>query len=223
MPTSRSGRRSRPRRGRPERAQGEAHRRAPTRARLLALRVLERVQRAGAYADVLLHTQLARSGLGAADRAFATDLVYGTLRWRGRLDYLLGRCLDRPLEKLEGVVATALRLGAYQIVLSERVPTNAAVDETVRCVRAAGAERATGLVNAVLRKLATRHTDEPMPTLESDPLGHLMHVQSLPSWIAGRWLEELGPEEAAALAAASTELPPPHRPGQSTSGRGAPS
>ena len=207
MTSKPSGRPARPRRGRPKRDL-ERRQHAPTRARLLALRVLERVQRAGAYADVLLHSQLARSGLGAADRAFATDLVQGTLRWRGRLDYLLGRCLDRPLDKLEGIVATALRLGAYQIVFSPRTPPSAAVDEAVRCVRAAGAERATGLVNAVLRKLAARHESEPLPTLDSDPLGHLMHAQSLPAWIAARWLERYGPEEAAALAAACTETPP---------------
>jgi 16S rRNA (cytosine967-C5)-methyltransferase len=190
------------------RAGSEKHPHAPTRARLLALRVLERVQRAGAYADVLLHSQLARSGLGAVDRAFATELVYGTLRWRGRIDYLLGRFLDRPLDKLEGVVATALRLGAYQILFNDRVPPSAAVDEAVRCVRAAGAERATGLVNAVLRKFAHGHASERLPELDSDPLGHLMHVQSLPAWIAARWLELLGPAEAAALAAACTETPP---------------
>ncbi len=208
MPTRSSGRPARPRRGRPDRAQPDRGNHAPTRTRLLALRVLERVQRAGAYADVLLHSQLARSDLTSADRAFVTDLVYGTLRWRGRIDYLLGRCLDRPLEKLEGVVASALRLGAYQIAINDRVPANAAVDETVRCVRAVGAERATGLVNAVLRKLAREHANEALPTLESDPLGHLMHTQSLPSWIAARWLELFGPEEAAALAAACTENPP---------------
>jgi 16S rRNA (cytosine967-C5)-methyltransferase len=155
-----------------------------------------------------LHSQLARSGLGPVDRAFATELVYGTLRWRGRIDYLLGRFLDRPLDRLEGIAATALRLGAYQILFNDRVPTSAAVDEAVRCARAAGAERVTGLVNAVLRRLAERHAGEPLPALESDPLGHLMHAQSLPAWIAARWLELYGPSDAAALAAASTELPP---------------
>ncbi len=199
---------ARPRRGRPPREGSERRHPAPTRARLLALRVLERVQRAGAYADVLLSSQLTRSGLGAGDRAFATDLVYGTLRWRGRIDYLLGRCLDRPLEKLEGVVATALRLGAYQILFADRVPVSAAVDESVRCVRAVGAERAAGLVNAVLRKLAARRESELLPALENDPLGHLMHTHSLPPWIAARWLELFGPEEAAALAAACTQAPP---------------
>jgi 16S rRNA (cytosine967-C5)-methyltransferase len=169
---------------------------APTRSRLLALRVLERVQRAGAYADLLLHASLARSGLTGPDRAFATDLVYGTLRWRGRLDFLLARCLDRDLDKLEPLVATALRLGAYQIVCEKRVPPSAAVDESVRCVRAAGAERATGMVNAVLRRLAAEHEQIAMPALIDDPLGHLMHGLSLPQWIAAAWIEALGPEEA---------------------------
>jgi 16S rRNA (cytosine967-C5)-methyltransferase len=170
--------------------------------------VLERVQRAGAYADVLLHSSLARSGLSGPDRAFATELVYGTLRWRGRLDHLLGRCLDRDLAKLEPLVATALRLGAYQIVVDDRVPASAAVDESVRCLRAAGAERATGLANAVLRRLAAEHASIPEPALADDPLGHLVHALSLPRWIAERWLAQYGAQEAAALARASNEPPP---------------
>lgn len=112
------------------------------------------------------------------------------------------------MEKLEPLVATALRLGAYQIVIEDRVPTSAAVDESVRCIRAAGAERATGLVNAVLRRLADQHADITPPALENDPMGHLMYALSLPEWIATRFLELYGPEEAAALARASNEAPP---------------
>jgi 16S rRNA (cytosine967-C5)-methyltransferase len=130
------------------------------------------------------------------------------LRWRGRIDYLLTRCLDRDLEKLEPLVATALRLGAYQLLFTDRVPVNAAVDESVRCVRAAGAERATGLVNAVLRRLAAEHERIPLPTLETDPIDHLTHTLSLPRWIAERWIELYGPAEAAAFARASNEAPP---------------
>ena len=200
-------RRKRPHRGRPQRPGGPG-RAAPTRTRLLALRVLERVQRAGAYADLALHAQLGRTDLPAGDRAFATDLVRGTLRWRGRLDFLLSQLVDRDLEKLEPLVANALRLGAYQIVCNERVPDSAAVDQTVRCIRAAGADRASGLVNAVLRRLASEHQGMALPTLESDPLGHLTHAQSLPPWLAARFLELWGPETAAALARASNEIPP---------------
>jgi 16S rRNA (cytosine967-C5)-methyltransferase len=170
--------------------------------------VLERVQRAGAYADLLLHAQLGRSSLPAGDRAFATELVYGTLRWRGRIDFQLARVLDRDLEKLDPLVATALRLGAYQLIFSDRVPVSAAVDESVRCIRAVGAERAAGLVNAALRRLAREHETVELPSLERDPLAHLIHALSLPAWLAARWLEDHGAEQAAALAAASNVIPP---------------
>lgn len=170
--------------------------------------MLERVQRAGAYADLALHGALATSPLPAGDRAFAMDLVYGTLRWRNRIDFLLRHVLDRDLERLEPLVASALRLGAYQIACAERVPSRAAVDESVRCLRAAGLERATGLANAVLRRLAAEHADIALPALADDPVGHLTFTLSLPEWIAERWLAAFGPEEAAALARASNEAPP---------------
>ncbi len=181
---------------------------APTQARLLALRVLERVERARAYADLALHGAFQQTELTALDRALATELVYGTLRWRGRIDYLLNRVLDREIDSLEPLVLAALRLGAYQILFSDRIPASAAVDQSVRCVRAAGAERATGLINAVLRRLRERHASIPLPSLGEDPLGHLAHALSLPPWIAERWLADHGPEEAAALLRALNQVPP---------------
>jgi len=200
-------RRARPGRGRP--ARPAVRRGAPALARQVALRVLERVERAGAFADVLLRALLGRGGLSTVDRAFATELVHGTLRWRGRLDFLLAHVLDGDQSKLEPLVANALRLGAYQIVMSGgRTPPEVAVDESVRCVRAAGAERATGLVNAVLRRLASEHASIAFPDAARDPLGHLTHALSHPAWLAARWIELFGPEEALALAAASNEIPP---------------
>jgi 16S rRNA (cytosine967-C5)-methyltransferase len=180
----------------------------PTQARLLAVRVLDRVQRARAYADLSLHHHLAHSNLSVADRALTTELVYGTLRWRGRIDYLLDQLLDQPIQKLEPVVASALRVGAYQLLFSDRIPESAAVDEAVRCTRALGLERATGLVNAVLRRLAREHAEIQLPTLEEQPLKHLTHALSLPEWIAERWLADYGAEAAAALAVASNAAPP---------------
>lgn len=170
--------------------------------------MLERVERAGAYADLALHAALRRSRLAPVDRALATELVYGTLRWRGRLDFLLSRVLERDFNTLEPLVLTLLRVGAYQIVFTENVPDPAAVDQTVRCARALGAERATGLVNGVLRRLVRVHQKIPLPDLVEDPLGHLTGVLSLPPWIAERWLEIFGAEEAAMLAKASNAVPP---------------
>ncbi len=180
----------------------------PTRARLLALRVLERVTRGGAYADLALSGALARSGLAPEDRALATELLYGTLRWRGRIDYLLGRVLDRDLEKVEPVVQSILRIGAYQIALMDHIPAAIAVDQMVRCARASGAARASGFVNGVLRRLVRECDTLIPPGLTTDPLSHLVHALSLPEWLAERWLQRFGPEEAAALASACNERPP---------------
>jgi len=202
--------RVRPNRGRPN-GPGSCDRRrasAPTHARLLALRVLERVSSAGAYADILLHSALGRSTLNAPDRAFATDLVYGTLRWRGKIDFYLSHFVDQDLAKLEPLVASTLQLGAYQLLCADRVPASAAVDQSVRCIRAAGMNRATGLVNAVLRRLALEHPRIALPSAEDDPIAHLTHVLSLPRWIAERWIERFGVEAAVALAQASNQSPP---------------
>ncbi len=192
----------------PGRGSGPRKSAGPTAPRLIAIRVIERVQRAGAYADLALHHALVQSRMPPADRGLATELVYGTLRWRGRLDYLISKALDRDLAKLEPLVTSALRVGAYQLFFSDRIPANAAVDEAVRCVRAMGLERATGLVNAVLRRLARDGEGYALPDLASDPQGHLVHACSLPVWLADRWLEQYGPEEAAKLAMIMNEPAP---------------
>ena len=175
---------------------------------MIAIRVVERVQRAGAYADLALRHALVQSRMPAADRGLATELVYGTLRWRGRLDYLIEKALDRDISKLEPLVTSALRVGAYQLFFSDRIPANAAVDEAVRCVRAMGLERATGLVNAVLRRLAREGDAIEFPKIETDPIDYLVHAESLPRWLAKRWLDEFGAEEAASLAATLNQAAP---------------
>ena len=199
------------RRGRDDRrGEGSARNRksGPTAARLIAVRVLDRVERVRAFADLALQSTLAQTHLSSVDRGLATELVYGTLRWRGRLDYIIQQCLDRELSEMEPVIRATLRIGAYQLHFSDRIPDTAAVDEAVRCARALGAERATGLVNAVLRRVAREQAKVRFPSLEEDPLAHLEHACSLPAWIAQRWLAEYGAEDAARLAEACNAPPP---------------
>ena len=180
---------------------------APTLTRLLATRVLERVERSQAYADIALHHALSRSPLSGVDRALTTELVYGTLRWRGRLDYFLSQMLNQELATLDPLLATILRLGAYQLLFSDRIPASAAVDQAVRCTRAVGNTRATGLVNAVLRRLSREWQTIVPPRLEDDPIAHLVHALSMPEWMAKRLLDIYGAEGAAAFARACNQPP----------------
>lgn len=174
----------------------------------MAWHVLLRVDRDRAYADLALNTTLRALELPRRERALATELCYGTLRLRGRIDAALGQVLERELARVEPAVLNMLRLGAYQLLFLERVHPGIAVSESVDLTRALGFERAAGFVNAVLRQLAQRAQALCFPDLDEDPKGYLVQWGSLPEWLAERWLEELGATRAAALAEASLAPPP---------------
>ncbi len=181
---------------------------AKTDARHLAFDVLSRVED-GAYADLTLSAELDRNpALDRRERALATELVYGVLRRRGRLDFVLRQCSRQPLRKLEPAVLRLLRLGAYQLLELDRVPVRAAVHATVELARRIGLHRATGFVNGVLRTLDRDRHKLPWPDPVQAPADYLEQVLSLPGWLGGLWLDQFGPEEALALAAAMADPAP---------------
>jgi 16S rRNA (cytosine967-C5)-methyltransferase len=105
------------------------------------------------HADDLLRSK-AVDALSPADRHLATTLVLGVLRWQIRLDEQLKLLIRKPGAKLDPEVLTALRMGAFQLQFLDRVPAHAAIDESVELTKQSGHRFASGLVNAVLRKLA---------------------------------------------------------------------
>ena len=134
------------------------------------------------------------------DRALVTDLVTGTLRWQGQLDYLIEHFAKRPLTKLDFEVLQILRLGAYQLLHLDRVPAAAAVNDAVAMTRRARKTSAAGLVNAVLRALSRQSHRLPLPLRppDGDPLPYLEVSLSHPRWLASRWLGRYGFEAAEA-------------------------
>ncbi len=153
-------------------------------ARSLAYEVLRRIEGDGAYANLALGPALDRSDLTRQDRAFATDLVYGTTRMRRACDSLIDRFVDRPPDD---ATRTLLRLGAYQLAFGG-VPAHAAVSETVGLAP----RRTRGFVNAVLRKVAA-------VDLASTPWPSDAARLSYPEWIAEALHDELGDDAVAAL------------------------
>ncbi len=125
-------------------------------ARRIAFDVLHAVNREGAYANIALPKALRearRSGdIDSRDAAFASELVYGTLRSQGKLDWIIARHLTRPLEETDPTVVDLLRLGAHQL-LHMRVPDHAAVAATVDLARNHVTDGPARFVNAVLRAI----------------------------------------------------------------------
>jgi 16S rRNA (cytosine967-C5)-methyltransferase len=145
-------------------------------ARRVALDALLRIDTDEAYANLVLPPMLDGSRLDERDRAFVTELVYGTTRMRRACDWVAGRFVKDP-ERIEPIVRNVLRLGSYQLVFL-RTPAHAAVATSVDLAP----ERARGLVNAVLRKVATE------PVRWPDPPTRL----SYPDWVVARLAADLG-------------------------------
>lgn len=122
-------------------------------ARRVAYETIRAVHESDAYANLLLPTSIARAGLSTADAALATELTYGTLRRQGTYDAVIAIAADRPVHDIDPGVLDALRLGVHQL-LSTRVASHAAVNESVELARGAGGRGAAGFANAVLRRVA---------------------------------------------------------------------
>ncbi len=130
------------------------------------------------------------------DESLLRELVTGTLRWQGAIDAVVAPLSRVALTKLDPEVLTALRLGTYQLLYLDRVPPSAVVDDAVALVRAAKKASATGLVNAVLRKIARGERGTPPP--DADDAETLARVTSHPAWLVRRWLARRSREDVSA-------------------------
>lgn len=162
----------------------------PEAARLLVFHLLTQVNRQGAYANLRLPELLSESNMEERDRAFATELGYGTLRMQGKHDALIKRHIDRPFEEVDSGIIDLLRMGIHQ-VKEMRVPDHAAVSETVEVARATIGESKATFVNAILRKATADLTFESDSAAISDSKARLATLYSHPQWIVAAFYDRL--------------------------------
>jgi 16S rRNA (cytosine967-C5)-methyltransferase len=172
-------------------------------ARLAAYNILSAVS-AGS-ADLPSAIALSRSGLSdERDRALAAEIASGAQRWRNALDHLIVEFSKRTIDRLDPEVVEILRLSAYQLLYLTRVPAAAVVDDAVDLTKRAGKRSASGFVNAVLRSISRGRNSLPLPPRPSDAddrdsvLRYLSVALSHPLWLAERWYDRLGLDDAEA-------------------------
>ena len=166
-------------------------------ARLAAFEVLRAVGTGSA--DLGSALARARSRLtDERDRALAGEIATGTLRWQGAFDHLIGLFANRPLHKLDPEVVDILRMTMFQILHLDRIPASAAVKDAVDLTGKAGKRSASGLVNALLRRVTRERDTLPLPAAPVDPsdraasLDYLSVTLSHPRWLVARWLDRYG-------------------------------
>jgi len=179
--------------------------RTPT-ARELALEALTAIDQEGAYSNLALNDILQRYRPEPREAALATELVYGTIQRRNTIDTVLNRHIAKGLPKLQPWVRSLFRLSAYQLFYLDRIPPHAAVNEAVTIAKRRGHQGVSGLVNAVLRKLAA-HPGAPEAPEGLNEVDRIAFIHSHPSWLVREWAAMFGAEKAEAIAKANNEPP----------------
>lgn len=166
--------------------------------RKVAFDLLDRVQSDDAYANLLLPTLVSRAKLDSRDAAFVQELAFGTIRNWLLYEKILEQASGRKIDDIEPAAQIVLVLGVHQL-LDMRVPTHAAINESVNLAKAKSSKGSVGFVNAVLRKVSLKSRNEWLDTLlhglsENDALSiRYSHpvwiVQAFKAALASRGIE----------------------------------
>lgn len=173
-----------------------------------AVDILNAVAKSEAFAGDLLDACLDEQNLsGTADGRLLTHLVYGVLRQRGHLDWILSKLYSGKYAKMEENVKNILRTGLYQLKFSDRLPAFAVVDEAVKIAKKI-APAASGLTNAVLRGYLRDAGKIAFPAGDGQTADYIATFYSHPLWLVKTWLDVFGREETMAMCRMNNEQPP---------------
>ena len=178
--------------------------------REIATDILVKIETRKAYSDILLDSALTSPGLSRRDGALLSELTYGTLRWRGRIDARLQELIRRPLHKTDPFLRNLLRITIYQLSFLDRIPDYAAVNAAVDIAKLHADGHAAGFVNAVLRRYLREQPERTRlkPDPERAEVSVLAAYWSHPLWLVEKWRDYVGAGEMAALLKANNEEAP---------------
>ena len=166
-----------------------------TNGRALALKILYQINEEGAYANLALDKALfSCQDLDPRDRGLITEIVYGSVKNRGRLDYILNQFASVKVKKMDHWTRNILRMALYQILFLDKVPNSAAVDEAVKLAKKYG--HGDKFVNAVLRNYLRGQDKIVWPDKTKNPVRYLAVTYSFPLWMAERFIQQYGLEKA---------------------------
>ncbi len=168
-------------------------------SRLAAFQILEQIETEGAFSSNLLPVY--EEALSDKDKALCHELTLGTLRRQMYLDRVI-ELFSKP-KKIDIPVLISLRLGLYQLLFLDRVPDYSAINESVELVKQSKKRSASGMVNAILRRV----TREEPALRYKDQIEKITVETSHPRWLIDRWIAQFGTDEAFAIADGNNSVP----------------
>ncbi len=175
-------------------------------ARETALRVLIELD-GMKKSEELLNRMFAHSTLGRNDRALARELVAGTLKYRLQCDFVIKRFYRHDYRKAAEVLKHILRLGVYQLLHLDRIPSSAAVNESVKLARKFKGDHLSRLVNGLLRNISKATIDLDALTANMPKAERLSILYSYPEWLTNRWIANYGADTAVEMLTYANQPP----------------
>lgn len=172
-----------------------------------ALKILYDIDKKGAYSNISVNKHLLSAELRDLDRNFITELVYGTVRWKLTIDWIIEQFSRIRLEKLSPWILNIMRLGVYQLIFTDKIPQSAACNESVKLSKKYGHSASSGYVNAVLRNIARNRDKISYPDKTENILKSLSVKYSHPEWMVDEWLKLFGAEFTESLLQKNNETP----------------
>lgn len=177
-------------------------------ARSGAVEIMQQVLDEGAYTNIAVNKYLRSHQLNDMDRRLLTELVYGTVKAVGTIDWYLQQCVTRPLEKINKKILNVLRISVYQLLYMDKIPASAACNEAVNLARLFSHEGTAKFVNGVLRGLLRKKEAIALPDPEQQPVDYLSLKLYHPRWLVKKWLKNYGREATEALCAFDNNAAP---------------
>ncbi len=173
-----------------------------------ALKILYEINKSGAYSNIALNKNLEDNKLSNLDRAFITELVYGNLKRKLTIDYIIDQFSSVKIKKLSPWILNILRLGVYQLVFMDKIPESAACNESVNLAKRYGHSASSRYVNAVLRNVARSKGKLEYPDKNKDLTTYLSIKYSHPEWMVKSWLIRFGESFTEELLKSNNETAP---------------
>lgn len=176
--------------------------------RKTALLILNKLEQSQKPLDRIFEDTVDPGNFTMRDRALLQALVYGVLRWRGRLDHIISFFSTTTVNKIDARVLNILRLGLFQIIYMSKIPDSAAVNTAVELAKSTARPWIAGFVNALLRNASENHDKVLFPDQHKDKIHGVATAKAFPAWLVKRWLDRYGFNPLVRLCDAINTIPP---------------
>jgi len=178
-------------------------------ARKTALDILNTLERCHDLLDTVVENFAGEmAAFSSENRRLTHAIVFGVLRWRRRLDWMISQKARLPLDRISPDIRNILRIALFQMLFMDRIPDFAAVDTAVEIAKGWVSVKSSRFVNALLRNTLRSLPFDLHKSLPDDPMAALGISQSFPDRLIHRWVDRFGMDETRRLCEAMNQIPP---------------